>query len=105
MNLPAKQKENHVQREQTAVYQGGGAGGGMQWEVRASKYKLLYAECVRDKVLLQSTENYAQYSMINHHDGKEYIKKKNIYTHITESFCCTATFNTTSSMKYTLMKN
>ena len=45
--------------------------------------KLKKIRPLNNKVLLYSTENYIQYSMINH-NGKEY-KKKNVYICITES--------------------
>ena len=52
----------------------------VDWEVGVSRYKLLYIEWINNKVLY-STENYIQYSMINH-NGKEYLKKNAyIYTH------------------------
>ena len=44
-----------------------------------------------NKVLLYSTENYIQYSVINH-NGKE-NEKESIC--LTESLCCTAEINTT----------
>ena len=47
---------------------------------------------INNKVLLYSTGNYIQYSLINHNE-KEY-EKEYVYTHthiyITESLCCTA---------------
>ena len=76
-NEPTYETERELCTDRTdSGCQGGGAGGRMQWEVRASKYKLPYAEWISNKVLLQSTENYVQYPMINCHDGKEYIQKK-----------------------------
>ena len=45
------------------VAKGEGAGGGMEWEVGVSRYKLLYIEWI-SKVLLYSTGNYIQYPMI-----------------------------------------
>ena len=77
MNLSMKQKQNHGHRGQTGDCRGGrgwrrdGVGG---W---VSRYRLLYREWINNKVLLYGTENYIQYSMINH-NGKEYIKK-NVY--------------------------
>ena len=57
-----------------AVERGDRVGG---WDVSgSSRCKLLYIEWINNKVLLYSTENYIQYSMINH-NGKEY--KKYIY--------------------------
>ena len=43
--------------------------------------KLLYLEWINNKVLLYSTGNYIQYSMISH-NGKEYFKKR-MYNRIT----------------------
>ena len=52
-------------------------GGGMDWEFRTSRCKLLSIEWI-NKVLLSSTGNYIQYPMTNH-NGKEYLKKECIY--------------------------
>ena len=56
------------------VAKGEGVGGGMEWEAGVSRCKLLYMEWINNKVLLYSTENYIQYSMINHMEKN--IKKK-----------------------------
>ena len=72
MNLSMKQKQNHRHREQTGGCQGGGVWGKDGWEFGVSRCKLLYIEWIKNKILLYSTENYIQYTMINH-DGKEYI--------------------------------
>ena len=53
------------------VAKGEGVGGGMEWEVEVSRCKLVYIEWINNKALLYSTENYIQYSLINH-NGKEY---------------------------------
>ena len=47
----------------------------MDWEFGVSRCNLLYKEWI-NTVLLYSTRNYIQYSLIKH-NGKEY--KKNIY--------------------------
>ena len=52
------------------VAKGQGVGEGMEWEVGVSRCKLLYMEWINNKVLLDSTENYIQYHMINH-NGEE----------------------------------
>ena len=75
MNLSTKQKQNHGHRGQTGGCQGGGVGGGLEWEVGVSRCKLLCIEWINNKVLLYSTENYIQYPMINHNE-KEYFKKR-----------------------------
>ena len=54
-------------------------GGGMDWEFKISRYKLLYTKWTNKKVLLYSTGNYGQYSAINHHEKN---MKINIYTYI-----------------------
>ena len=63
------------------VAKGEEGGGGMDWEFGISTCKLLYMQCVNNKVLLHSTRNYIQYPVINH-NGKEYEKE---YIYITES--------------------
>ena len=42
MNLFTKQKQIHRLREQTYDYQGGRAGGGIDWEFGVDMYTLLY---------------------------------------------------------------
>ena len=57
-----------VDREQTC---GGGwcwARGRMEWEVGVSRFKLICTEWINNEFLLHSTENYIQYSMINHNE-------------------------------------
>ena len=51
----------------------------MDWEFRIRRCKLVYIKWINNKVLLYSTGNYIQYSVISH-NGKEY--EKSIYTHI-----------------------
>ena len=53
------------------VASGEGAGERMEWEAGVRRCELLYIEWINNKVLLYSTENYIQYSMINH-NTKEY---------------------------------
>ena len=48
--------------------------GGKDWEFGISRCKLLYIGWINNKVLLYSTDNYIQYSVINH-NGKEYEKE------------------------------
>ena len=55
------------------VAKGKGAGRGMEWEVEASRYKLLCTGWMNNKVPLNSIENYSQYPVVNHH-GKKYEK-------------------------------
>ena len=55
---------------------GGRGGGRMDWKFGISGYKLLYGEWINSKVLLYSTGNYVQYSVIKHNGkehGKEYV--------------------------------
>ena len=73
MNLPMKQKQTHRHREQTCGCQGGvgrGKDGPRVWEYQM---QTIYIEGM-NKVLLQSTGNYIQHPVINHH-GKEYEKE------------------------------
>ena len=51
-----------------------GEGGGMDWEFGISRCKLLHIEWINNKVLLYSTGDDTQYSVINH-NGKEYEKE------------------------------
>ena len=93
MNLSMKQKQNHVHREQAGGCRGGGGCGRdgvgvWGWQMSA----FIQGIGKKNKVLLQSTENYIQHPMTNH-NGKEYFKK-NVYICITESLCCTAEINT-----------
>ena len=75
MNLSTKQKQTHRHREQTCGCQGQRVvGGGMDWEFGVSRCKLLYIECINNRILVYSTRNYIQYPVINH-NGKEYLKR------------------------------
>ena len=53
--------------------------GGMDWEFRMSRYKLLYREWIKNKSLY-STRNYIQYPMITIMEKN--MRKEHIYTHI-----------------------
>ena len=46
----------------------------MDWEFVVSRSKLLHLEWINNKVLMYSTENYIQYTVLNH-NGKEYRKR------------------------------
>ena len=70
MNLSTKQKQTHRHTEQTCGYQGGGRGGGMDWEFGLSRCNLLCVEWINNKVPLDSTGTCIQYPVINH-NGKE----------------------------------
>ena len=50
MNLPTKQKKTHRRREQTCGCQGGKGGSGMDWEIGASRCKLLHLEWISNEV-------------------------------------------------------
>ena len=62
------------------VAKGERVGRGMEWEAGVSRCKLLCMEGINNKVLLQSTENYIQYLMINC-NGKQY-QKQSIYIYM-----------------------
>jgi len=51
-----------------------GSGGGVYWEIRISRYKLLHTECINNKILPYRAGNYIQYAVINH-NGIEYEKE------------------------------
>ena len=60
--------------EQTFGCQGGSGGrGGADGELKISRCKLVYTEWINNKVLLHSTGDSLQYSVINQ-SGKEYKK-------------------------------
>ena len=72
-NEPIYETETESQTEnRLVVAKGEEVGGGMQWEIGVSRWKLLYTGWINNKVLLYSTENYIQYSMINH-NKKEFF--------------------------------
>ena len=59
--LPTLKMYYELDTENRLVFaKGQGVGGGMEWEVEVSRCKLLYIECINNKVLLYSTENYIQ---------------------------------------------
>ena len=66
--------------------QGGEDGKGMDWKFKTSRYKLLYKEWAKNKVLLYSTGNYIQHPVINHDrkgQEKEYTcTHTHTHTHI-----------------------
>ena len=76
--LSMKQNPKHGHREQPGVGHRGEGQGGMEWEVRGSRYNLLHTEQINNKIPLHSKGNYIQYPMINH-SGKEHIRQKNIH--------------------------
>ena len=65
-NMSVQQKQTHGNREQTYGFQEGGGSGREEQEVGVSKCKLLHKEGINNHFLLQSTEDYIQYPMINH---------------------------------------
>ena len=67
-----KQQQTHRHREQTCGCQGVGGRGGKELEFGISRGILLYIGWINSKVLLYSTGNYIQYTVINH-NGKECI--------------------------------
>ena len=71
-----------------AVAKGEGCGR-MDWEFGISRCKVLYIEWTNNKVLLHSSEDYIQYSAINH-SGKDHENDYYIHIYITESLCCIA---------------
>ena len=65
-NLSTKQKQTRGRRTDLCLPRRAGLGGEMESEVRVSRWKLLYTEQINNKVLLWSTWNYSQYTVINH---------------------------------------
>ena len=79
-NLTTKQKQTHRHREEACGCHGGGEWGREGLEVwdEQTKPDMDKQEWINNKALLDSTGNYIQYPVINHH-GKEYLfKKRNI---------------------------
>ena len=75
----------------------------MEREVGVSGCKLLYIEWINNKVLLQSTEDYILYPMINHNEKNDFLKR--IYICTTRSLCSTVEINKTYTfIMYTLIK-
>ena len=64
-------RESWTQRTDRWLPRGWGRDGVGGW---LSRHKLLYIQGISSKVLLDSTESYIQYPMINH-NGKEYFKR------------------------------
>ena len=79
--LTYMQKRNRLRdREQTCSCQGG-TGGGMDCEFGISRCKVLHIEWINNKVLLHSTRNSIQYSVINQ-NGKNMKKNVHMYNGI-----------------------
>ena len=66
--------DSQAQRTDLCLSRGRVGWGGMDWEFGVSRCKLLHIKWINNKVLLYSTDNYIQYSVINH-NGKEYEKE------------------------------
>ena len=105
MNLFMKWNRLADIQNRLVVDKGEEVGGGMDWEFGISRCKLLHIEWI-NKILLNSTGNYIQYPVINHH-GKEYEKEFiHIYTYIyIWLLFCTAEIGTTLLISYTSVKN
>ena len=85
MNLFMKWNRLADIQNRLVVDKGEEVGGGMDWEFGISRCKLLHIEWI-NKILLNSTGNYIQYPVINHH-GKEYEKEFiHIYIYIYDYF-------------------
>ena len=65
--------------------------GGKDWKFGISRGKLVYIGWINNKVLLYSTRNYVQYTVIKQNE-KEYEEE---YICTTESFCYTIETSTT----------
>ena len=72
MNLSIKQ--NHRHKEQTCSCQWGGGWGRDGLDLQVSRCKPLYADWIKNMVLLCNPGNYIQYPVINY-NGKEYEKE------------------------------
>ena len=92
MNLFTKQKQTHRLRKQTYNYQRG-KGRRVNQESGVNIYTLLYIKQITNKVLLYSTENYAQYFTITY-KGKNMRNDICVYAYKAETLCCTPEANT-----------
>ena len=54
----------------------------MEREVGVGGCKLLYIEWINNKVLLQSTEDYILYPMINHNEKNDFLKRIYMYVQL-----------------------
>ena len=66
INLSKEKKQNHGHGKQTCDCQEVGGECGMEWEFSISRYKLLHLEWISNEILLYSTGNYMQSSVIEH---------------------------------------
>ena len=73
--------QTHRHRKQICGCQGRVAGE-KNWEFGISRCKLLYTGWISKKILLYSTENYTQYSVIKHNGKTIFLKSIYIYIHI-----------------------
>ena len=71
----------------------GEVGEGINWEYGINRCTLPYIKQINNKVLLYSTGNYIRYLVISY-NGKEFLKRIQIYTCITKSLCHTPETNT-----------
>ena len=96
MNLSMKQKQSHRHIEnRLVVAKREGVGGGIDWEVGISRCKLLYVECINNKVLLYSTENYIQYPMRPSNPTSGHIPRENYNSkrHMHSNVHCSTIYN------------
>ena len=83
---------NRHTENRLVVAKGGGSGGGKDWVLGITRYKLVYIGWI-NKLLLYSTGNYIKYPVIN--DKGKKSEKLYIYKYIIESLCYTVEINTT----------
>ena len=76
------QSRNRLIREQTVIARRNRGGRGMDWEPVVAKCKWLHSKWI-NKVLMYSTGNCIQNSVINH-NGKEYWKRMCIREHLSQ---------------------
>ena len=79
MNISMKQKQIDIKKDikNRLVVAKVGAGRGKDWEFGISSCTLLYAEWMKNKVLLYRRANYIQNPVINHNEN--YYEKEYIY--------------------------
>ena len=80
MNLSTEQKETHRYRKQIYGCLGGWRRDGLGVQDQQMQ-TTIYIIWINNKFLLGNTGNYVKYLVISH-NGKEYLKRIYIYTHM-----------------------
>ena len=85
-----KQQQTH-RHQDLWLSKGRGDGGGVGWECKVSRRKLLHIEWI-NKVILHSTGNYIKYPGVNH-NGKEHLYLYICVTFVYMLYICVYLYN------------